>query len=130
MKYHILIIFTFFVGLISCDSTNQTSPSIEIKATHLISDYDKNPLLSDEKYEGKNLIVTGVVSHYAQLNGVIGVYLKDDLIKDWSVVCLIDTSSQPEAYSKLNQGESKTFLGISERKKDEHLVFLTNCKIK
>lgn len=106
------------------------SPSIEVTATQLISDYNKNSLSSDQKYNGKHLIITGVVSHYAQINGVTGVYLKDNSTNDWSVVCLIENSSQPEAYSKLNQGERETFVGIGERKKDENLFFLTNCKIK
>lgn len=130
MKPHILIIFAFFSSSVACGFSSQISPPIEVTAKQVIEDYNENLLTSDEKYGGKKLLITGTISHYGQINGIVGVYLKGDLKNESTVICLIDKTSQPDIYNKLKQGVNGTFEGIGEPKKDEKSIFIKNCMFK
>lgn len=130
MKLHTLCIFVLVFSIFGCKQLRSSSPPIELTARQLLSDYNENALSADEKYSGKTLIVTGNISHFAQLQNTVGVYLKDNnAANQWFIICFIDKSSQPDIYSKLKEGETGTFIGMLERDKDGKIIFLSDCKI-
>jgi len=116
--------------LVGCN-LHSDKPPIEISASQLKADYKENPSIADEKYEGRTLIVTGNISHDAEIRGKIYVYLeRSSAANEWLILCSIDKSSHPDTYSKLKQKQNVTFIGRSERDTDSDLIWLTNCEIK
>jgi hypothetical protein len=130
MKLHILIILFFVFCWSNCSLLKQTSPPIEISATQLIAEFEEHALAADKKYKGNSLVITSFVSHYALLRGTIGVYLRgDNLESKWKILCFIDNSSHPDAFSRLKAGQSFTFTGTVEPNDGDFFIRISNCKI-
>jgi hypothetical protein len=131
MKLHILIVLILGFTLIGCKFLKRSSPPIEVSAHQLIAEYSEQSIAADKKYNGQTLIITGNINHYFQLRGIIGVYLKDEnATNKWQILCLIDTATQADAYSRLHQWETATFEGIAEPNDGDFFIRITDCKIK
>jgi hypothetical protein len=129
MTRTLTIIFIGLFFLVGCNQ-RRNEPPIKALATDLEADYKESASRADEKYVGRTLIVTGVIAHFAELRGVVGIYLeRANPEGEWRVICLVEKASQPDVYSKLRQGQSATFVGIGYRVEDESLIRITDCKV-
>lgn len=117
-------------SLISCGVKNYEAP-IEISASELVKDYGEDTAESERKFAGQVLLISGNISHYAELNGIIGVYLeKINSGNNWQILCLIDKSSHPDSYSKIRQKRNLVFAGRSKTEIKNNFIWLENCEIK
>lgn len=130
MKLHIIFLLITISLTAGCKYLKEPSLPIEISADDLAAEYKNNAVEADGKYNGQTLIVSGTISHYDVINGIIGVYLtRNESAGEWWVMCFIDKSSQPDAYAKLGRDKTITATGTGHHKKDEFSISLRDCKI-
>jgi hypothetical protein len=135
MKLHILVVILMLVlGSTSCKHLNQPKYSespIEISVDQLVSEYSEHALKADEKYKGQTVIFTGDITNTAEIRGTIGISFKPSTSSSkWKVRCLIDKSSEPDTYSKLDQKQYLTFIGIVGPNTGTFPIDVFDCKIK
>jgi hypothetical protein len=113
---------------VSDQSTSQASsePAIEITAVQLLEEYNNNKFAADEKYRGKVLVVTGMVTTIGQvLNPYVTIASESgyDII---SVQCEFDRSQKGEL-AKFGKGTKLKIKGVC---KGEFVnVMLEDCQI-
>jgi hypothetical protein len=115
MKLYISILLL----LVTSTGCGFNSPK-EVSISQVIADYQESAE-APTKYRGQTLIFTATVSDFAELDEFIQVDLEDG-----RVICFIDKSSHPDAFSKLKRGETSTFKGVVTKE----TISLTSCEIK
>ena len=114
-------------GSSSSSSSNSSEPPISITALTLATAYEDNEVAADEKYNGKNLLITGKVESIDTVLGQSSVTLKGKEMSIVSVQCFVD-DSQKSAVARLKKGQSATVQGTCDGKSLN--VEIKNCIIK
>ncbi len=113
---------------ISNQSSSQTNsePEIEISAVQLLKEYDNNKLAADEKYKGKMLIVTGMVTAVGQALKPYVTLASESGYDIISVQCEFDRSQKGEL-AQFGKGSKLKIKGVC---KGEFVnVMLEECQI-
>lgn len=125
----LILALTLIIGLPGCNLAKRSELEIAVSVSQLIADYEENELAADKKYAGRTLILSGQTSHYAQLHGVIGVYLKSpNSASKWQIICFIDSTSNPNAYSRLGEEKDVTFIGTGESQINKFSIYINDCQ--
>jgi ribosomal protein L40E len=127
----IVLIVLFYIGEkcgTTVDTNNSQSASnkessttnqkpIKVTAVKLYKDYDANEVSADEKYKGKLLSVTGVITNISKTLGDLTVVLSSDNEVETilGVQCTFPESYK-DSLAKLKRGETITVKGICSGK--------------
>lgn len=128
-RFLIILFLSLLISWICCCQKKIIEPTGKVSAAQIFIDYDRNASAADSFYIGKTFILSGKVSHYAELHGEVGIYLKSEGLKsDWIMLCVIDKKDASDIYSRLREEKELTFIGTINRKSDGSFINLTNCR--
>ena len=131
MMFHVSIVLALVFGFVGCRRLTQSSPPIEVSALQMATDYEENLPEAEAKYNDKSLVISGTVSFFTQIEGITVIDLeKINPDSKWQIVCFIDPSTQPDAYSRLKIGQNSIFTGTGEHQKNSFNIHIEDCKIK
>lgn len=121
---------TLLICLSGCSPAKTILPPIKMSVAQVIADYEENESAADNLYEGRELIISGNVSHFSQIRDTIGVNLETENPKSqWSVMCVINKSDESDAYSQLKTVRAAIFTGTVKRVADKKFIHLINCRL-
>lgn len=124
----LFLIFTLAVTIfVSCRERSAAVPEIITTSDELAADYERDEQSAQAKYEGKTILITGRVSHFALIRETAGVYFKARNGSDWTVMCLINTDDNPGAYQHLSN-QDFDFIGISRKVENKPFIQLSDCR--
>ncbi len=100
---------------------------ILVTSKALAKDYDENELAADEKYKGKQLLVSGKVANIAETMGNVTVTLEGhERLKD--VMCSFIESEKGNV-AKLKKRQQVTLIGTGDGSTAGLYVGLTKCRV-
>tara|TARA_R110002051_G_scaffold295543_2_gene361346 strand:+ start:361 stop:1599 length:1239 start_codon:yes stop_codon:yes gene_type:complete len=111
---------------------NPNSPYIlkvdyEITANQLYKAYNTNEISADDKYKGKKLAVTGIISDISEIMGKISVDLKTSDGIGWTKIrCKMENR---DVVSKLRKTQEITVIGICEGLTLNISIDLDDCEV-
>ncbi len=105
-----------------------TSPPVRVAANRLISDYIDSPATADREYEGRELIVTGVVGRVAQFAMEPGEPYRDSIDFKTERIGVVRCLAAPGvSFARVHAGQRIALHGRFAEKRAG--VFLTDCEV-